>query len=304
MTERLQAAVARQKTAALSLWQDGRELFSHGPQDHKFLCHSMRKSYLAALIGIEVDQGRIDLGATLEDLGIDDVEGLSAVEKRATVYDLLTARSGIYHAAGYETDWMRLIKEKRHSHAPGTFWCYNNWDFNALGTIYTQIAGHSVAEGFDRYLAKPLGMQDFNLTGPKPDAWVEPFVESQHPAYPFRLSSRDLQRFLQLYLQDGVWQGQALLPAGWTRLCTLRNSEAGTHGAYGYMWWLEREGCGLPHVELPRGAYFALGAGGHYGMVLPEQRAIVIHRVDTDRGDVVTPFEFGRLMTEILRELA
>lgn len=296
-------AVSRQKTAALSVWQDGVEKFAFGPQDHKFLCHSMRKSYLAALIGIEVANGVIDLGATLEYLGIDDNEGLSVVERKATVYDLLTARSGIYHPAGYETEWMRMIKEKRHSHAPGTFWCYNNWDFNALGTIYANATGHSVAEGFRRHLAEPLGMQDFALSGEAPDAWLETFTESRHPAYPFRLSSRDLHRFLQLYLQDGVWEGRQLLPEGWTRLCTLRNSESGTHGAYGYMWWLEREGCGLPHVVLPKGAYFALGAGGHYGMVLPSHRAIVIHRVDTDRGNVVTPFEFGRLMVDILRIL-
>lgn len=296
-------AIARQATAALSVWQDGTLLFSHGPQDRKFLCHSMRKSFLAALIGIEVDRGRIDLGATLESLGVDDNEGLSPVERQATVYDLLTARSGIYHPAGYETDWMRMIKEKRHSHAPGTFWCYNNWDFNALGTVYAGCTGHSVAEGFRRYLAEPLGMEDFSRTAEAPDAWLESFEISRHAAYPFRLTSRDLQRFLRLYLQGGVWEGRQLLPEGWTRLCTLRNSEAGTHGAYGYMWWLEREGCGLPHVVLPQGTYFALGAGGHYGMVVPTHRAIVIHRVDTDRGDVVTSFEFGRLMADILRIL-
>lgn len=300
MTPELKEALQKQPTAALSLWQRGSLLLEHGPQDYKFLCHSMRKSFLAALIGIEVEAGRMDLGKTLEELGIDDNEGLSPIERRATVYDLLTARSGIYHPAGYETDWMRMIKEKRHSHAPGTFWCYNNWDFNALGTIYAQATGHSVAEGFRRYLAEPLGMQDFSLAGEKPDAWLEPFTESRHPAYPFRLSSRDLQLFLQLCLQQGEWQGKSLLPKGWVQLMTLRNSEAGPHGAYGYMWWLEREGCGLPGVVLPKGAYFALGAGGHYGMVLPEQQAIVIHRVDTERGAVVTPFEFGRLLNRLL----
>ncbi|MFC7704433.1 serine hydrolase domain-containing protein [Plastorhodobacter daqingensis] len=303
MIENLGSAIARQPTAALMIWQNGRVLGTFGPQDRKFLCHSIRKSILAALIGIEVDAGRINLGATLEELGIDDNEGLSEVERKASVYDLLTARSGIYHPAGYETEWMRTIKERRHSHPPGTFWCYNNWDFNALGTIYVQASGHSVAEGFARHLAAPLGMEDFALAGPQPDAWLETFTESRHPAYPFRLSNRDLLRFCQLYLQGGVWEGQQILPPGWTRLCTLRNSDAGLHGAYGYMWWLERDGCGLPNVVLPAGTYSAVGAGGHYAIVMPARNAIILHRVDTDRGDAVSRFEFGTLLARILETL-
>ena len=251
-------------------------------------------------MGIEVEAGRLDLSATLEHLGIDDDDALSAIERQATVYDLLTARSGIYHPAGYETEWMGMIKERRHSHAPGTFWCYNNWDFNALGTIYVQASGHSVAEGFTRYLATPLGLPDFR---PDSDAWVGAFPQSRHDAYPFRLSNRDLLRFCQLYLQGGVWQGQQVLPRGWTQLCTLPNSDAGPHGAYGYMWWLERNGCGLPHVVLPRGSYMAIGAGGHYALVMPDRNAIVLHRVDTERGDTVSGFQFGSLLSAILLHL-
>lgn len=300
MIDDLTPLIARQPTAALTVWQNGQLGGEFGPQDHRFLCHSIRKSILAALIGIEVQAGRLDLGATLESLGIDDNDPLSPVERQATVYDLLTARSGIYHPAGYETEWMGMIKERRHSHAPGTFWCYNNWDFNALGTIYVQASGHSVSEGFTRYLATPLGLQDFR---PDTDAWVETFTQSRHDAYPFRLSNRDLLRFCQLYLQGGVWNGQQILPAGWTQLCTLRNSDAGPRGGYGYMWWLERDGCGLPNVILPKDSYMAIGAGGHYALVMPERQAIVLHRVDTDRGDTVSGFQFGSLLAAILTHL-
>ena len=295
--------VGLQATAALSVWQRGTQRYGHGPQDYRFLCHSIRKSFMALLMGIEQEAGRLDLSATLLDLGIDDNEGLSRIERQATVYDLMCARSGIYHPAGYETEWMRMIKEKRHSHAPGTFWCYNNWDFNALGTIYRMASGHSFAEGFRRHLAEPLGMEDFTLAGDNPDAWVETFAESRHDAYPLRLSNRDMHRVLQLCLQKGIWQGQRLIPDGWTELCLLRNSEAGYQGAYGYMWWLEREGCGLPGVVLPRGTAWGLGAGGHYAMIIPDRDAIVIHRVDTENGASVSKFEFGRLMARILQTL-
>ena len=65
---------------------------------------SVRKSLLSALIGNAVERKEIDLQQTLGALGIDDNEpSLSAEEKTATVRDLLEARSGVYHAALYET---------------------------------------------------------------------------------------------------------------------------------------------------------------------------------------------------------
>jgi hypothetical protein len=45
---------------------------------------------------------------------------------------------------------------KRGSHPPGTFWLHNNWDVNALGTIYEQATKWSVFSGFDRLIALPL----------------------------------------------------------------------------------------------------------------------------------------------------
>ena len=70
----------------------------------RYNVHSIRKSFLSALYGIHVREGRVDLAATLESLGIDDNEpSLTPVEKKATLHDLIEARSGIYHAALYET---------------------------------------------------------------------------------------------------------------------------------------------------------------------------------------------------------
>ena len=60
---------------------------------------------------------------------------LTLEEKEATVRDLLVARSGVYHIAQEEAPAMAAARPKRNSHPHGTFWYYNNWDFNALGTI-------------------------------------------------------------------------------------------------------------------------------------------------------------------------
>lgn len=288
-------------TDALMLVQGGRELVSRGDVGHRYQCHSMRKSFLSALIGPYVEEGRIDLSLTLAALGIDDVEGLSEVEKQATIYDLLTARSGIFHPAGYETPWMRSIKPQRHSHAPGTWWCYSNWDFNALGSIFRQLTGDDIHVAFRNRIARPLGMQDFRQDETRQDGWLVDDPCSRHPAYPFRLSSRDLARFGLLFLRDGRWGGRQVLPAHWVAESVLPYSDAGSRGAYGYMWWLARHGVGFPGVVLPEGSFSAQGAGGHYCLVIPPLDLVIVHRVDTDTpGRAVDRFQFGKLVRLLL----
>ena len=116
---------------------DGVVVDAWGDISRNFQCHSMRKSILSAIIGVHVDQGHLDLSQTLAQLGIDDyAPGLTAEEKQATVGDLIQARSGVYHVALGESREMKAMRPERHSHPAGTFWYYNNWDFNALGTIF------------------------------------------------------------------------------------------------------------------------------------------------------------------------
>ena len=94
---------------------DGVVLDEWGDTAKRFNVHSIRKSFLSALYGIHVKDGRIRLTDTLADLGIDDNERLSAMEKQATVVDLLKSRSGIYHPALYETPNMAMARPARGS---------------------------------------------------------------------------------------------------------------------------------------------------------------------------------------------
>lgn len=129
------------KPTAVMVVQNGEVIANWGEVSRKVNVASVHKSLLTALYCIAVSEGRIDLGSTLADLGMDDKPPvLTGAEKQATVRDLLMARSGIYHAAVYETADIRQKRPERESHAPGTFWFYNNWDFDALGTIYRQQA--------------------------------------------------------------------------------------------------------------------------------------------------------------------
>jgi CubicO group peptidase (beta-lactamase class C family) len=286
-------------TAAVVVVHKGQIVAAWGEIERPFNCHSMRKSILSALFGVHVASGKIDLDKTLEELGIDDKEpSLSETERKATVRDLLKARSGIYHPALYETASMKAARPKRHSHAPGEFWYYNNWDFNALGTIFEQQTASSIFEEFERQFAGPLGMQDFiraehtvYVTGP----------DSVHPAYPIILSARDLARFGLLFARGGRWGDKQLIPEQWVKESTQSYSEAGGRGGYGYMWWVAKDGVHYDGGLVPAGSFSARGAGGHCMLVVPAADLVVVHRVDTfKRNNSVSSEEQGKLIHLIL----
>ena len=285
-------------TSAVMIVVKGKVLASWGAVDQKFNAHSIRKSLISALFGLQVAAGKIRLEASLAELGIDDnAPSLTAEEKRATVHDLLKARSGVYHPALYETASMKAARPQRHSHAPGSFWYYNNWDFNALGTIYEQACGQSIHADFKRLIAEPIGMEDYQAS----DGTYVTGSDSIHRAYPFRMTARDLARFGLLYLRGGAWHGRQVVPADWVRDSVLSHSEAGSRGGYGYLWWTERGGLHLPGVTLPAGSYSARGAGGHYVLVIPALDLVLVHRVNTDLPrHEVSASDFGELTRLVL----
>jgi CubicO group peptidase (beta-lactamase class C family) len=189
-------------TAAVMVIVDGRVLCQWGDTSAKFMMRSMRKSLLSALYGIAVKDGRIRLDKTLAELRIDDTPpSLTPSEKRATVRDLLMARSGVYHPAALETPDMALTRPPRGSHAAGSHWYYNNWDFNVLGTIFGQQTRGKIFDAFRAQIAEPLQMEDFRVG----DGGYQRGPESQHAGYPLRMSTRDLARFDLLYLRKGTW---------------------------------------------------------------------------------------------------
>jgi CubicO group peptidase (beta-lactamase class C family) len=305
-SEKLQEAQAYAgtiDTAAVVVVDDGVVVAEWGETTRKFKCHSIRKSFLSALYGIHAAEGRIDLARTLEELGINDNDSLTAAERQATVAELLKARSGIYHPALYETAAMKARRPRRGSHRPGTFWYYNNWDFNVLGTIFEQETGTNIFEEFQRRVAGPLEMQDFEVA----DGEYFGGPESIHPAYPFRMTARDMARFGLLFLRQGRWRDEQIVPAdwveeSWVEESTRTYSDAGRGGGYGYMWWVAVEGKHLPGMQLPEGAYSARGHRGHYILVIPSEKLVVVHRVNTDeRGPQVNPEQFGRLV-QLIRE--
>ncbi len=285
-------------SAAVMIVDAGVVIDAWGDLTRNYNCHSMRKSLLSALYGIYVDEGTIDITQTLEQLGIDDLTPLTQIERQASVDDLLTARSGVYIPAAGEAQSMIDMRPERGSHASGTFWYYNNWDFNALGTIFDQETGEvSIYDAFRRRIAEPLEMQDFRA-GLLRYSYV-PY--SAHPYYGFRMSTRDLARFGLLFLREGRWKNRRIIPSDWIQESTSAHAQIGPESGYGYMWWTgERSGL-FPNVTIAGHGYYASGYRGHLVVVLPYLDLVIVHRVDTfePAGDV--PSEtFGMLLWMIL----
>ncbi len=279
-------------SAAVMVVQHGVVVAAWGDVVRRFQCNSIRKSLLSALIGIHVDSGEIDTAATLADLGIDDIApSLSAAERRARVVDLLTSRSGVYHAAAYENASKDASRPARGSHAPGTYFWYNNWDFNALLTVVEQQTGTKVFDEFDRAIAGPIGMQDYS---PSNGHYYYERDKSMHPAYPLRMSTRDLARFGLLYLRRGRWGDRRVVPADWVDESTRPHADAGAHGSYGYMWWR----LGPDYADHPTIAAF--GTGNQVLAIIPSLDLVFVHRADTYHYRPVSMREVAHLLRMVI----
>lgn len=290
------------QTDSVMLVHDGVVVTQWGDVTRKLNTHSIRKSFLATLYGRPVRAGLINLDATLGDLGIDDIEGLSDEEKRATVRDCLKSRSCVYHPALYESANMKKLKPARHSVRAGTHWYYNNWDFNVAGTLYEKLAGRGIFDAIHDEIAAPIGMEDYTPA----DGQYVSGTESSHRAYPFRVTARDLARFGLLMLHRGAWDGRQIIDPAWVDESTRYHSDAALYSTdgYGYMWWVARDHNKHPHLpgaRIPEGSFSARGAGGHHVLIIPAWNLVIVHRVDTDiNGRSVTSADFGRLVQLLL----
>lgn len=230
---------------------------------------SMTKSIVNALAGILVGQGKLDVRKPAP------VEGWLKDDRRnITLDDLLHMRSGLswwelYLGPG---DATRMLFEEAKMgeyaegnplrHPPGRVFNYSSGTANILSAIIR----NSIGSGYYRWpyeqLFYKIGMYSAVL---EPDAGGT-FVGSSY-CY---ATARDWARFGLLYLRDGVWQGQRLLPEGW-----VNYTRAGKN--YGALWWLNREEDGKRRYEgVPEDCFSCEGYEGQHIWVIPSKDLVVV----------------------------
>lgn len=291
-------------TTSLVVVADGRILFDYGDTSELSYLASVRKSVLAMLFGNYVQSGQIRLDKTLVELKITDHGGLWPQELKATVADLLAARSGVYHPASNSGDHLAYAPP-RGSKKPGTYFLYSNWDFNALGTIFEQETGINIYDALEKDLAVPLEMEDFRRELQRKSGDLN---KSIHPAYHMWLSTRDMARLGYLMLREGNWKGKQLIPRDWVKKITspvtrvnqmnpefLRKGPLG----YGYLWWVfDGSGAKGPY----KGAYTGIGAAGQFITVVPKLNLVVAHKVNTQKTkEIVSRDQYLKLLDLIIK---
>lgn len=307
----LRAFLATAGSESLLLLHNGQVFFEYGDIRQKRLVHSIRKALLSSLVGIENAAGScLALPRTLRDFGVDDSPtSLTDVEKQATLQHLLQSRSGVYVPAAAETEGMEQQRPARGSHAPGTHWYYNNWDFNVAGGLYEQCSRETVHQAFLQRIARPIGMLDYQG---HVDAWpadgpIQTTTDgyrrlesdkSKYPAHHFRLSAHDLALYGQLFLQRGRWKGQQLVPAAWVDASTqpesVVNADQGL--AYGMLWNVL-----VPVPDGGRPSFYHTGLGVHMLAVYPEHALVIVHRVNTESAFEFKEFDLVQIIRRIHR---
>jgi CubicO group peptidase (beta-lactamase class C family) len=245
-----------------------------GP-DTTLISWSMAKSITQAAVGLAVADGLLRIDAPAP------VPAWRGTEKEAiTLLDLLEMRSGLEFVEDYVDDSVSHCLEMLYgagkddmaayaadlplSHTPGTVWNYSSGTTNIVSRVLGDAIGGS-RESMEAFLHdrlfRPVGMAS---AAPKFDTRGT-FVGSSY----VYATARDFARFGQWYLDDGVVDGERLLPEGWCELARTQASfdDEGGFG-YGRHWWL--------WPEFP-GSMAAHGYEGQYTLVVPSRDLVVVH---------------------------
>jgi CubicO group peptidase (beta-lactamase class C family) len=293
-THDLDAFLDRTETTGLVVLHDGalvHEQYREGyDAESRATSWSMAKSMVSALIGIAIEDGHID--------GLDDQVTAYVPELTgsgydgATIRDLITMSSGVDFDEGYDStfadinmifvramgfgepmlDYYASLERARE---PGTFNDYISSDTGVLAAVLAEATGQPVASYLEAEVWQPAGMEG--------DAfWSMDRTDTEIGFCCMNATLRDYARFGQLYLDDGVRDGQRILPDGWVEASTNPEAprlEPGDNPAsswtfgYGYQWWIPE--------DRVNGEFTAIGVWGQYVYVDPTNR-VVIAKSSTD----------------------
>ncbi|KWH10377.1 serine hydrolase [Burkholderia territorii] len=245
---------------------------------------SMTKTVTAALAGMLVAQHKLSPNASAL---LPEWRGGGDPRAAITLDELLRMTSGLQFNEDYDDplsdvavmlftqpDTARFASAKPLAAQPGTQWDYSSGTSAIVARVMREAMGGSDADYLAfprRALFAPLGMRS---------AVFEPDAAGTLGSASFMYASaRDWARFGQFLLQDGVWDGQRLLPEGWVRYLT-RATPLSTRGEFGAHLWVkvpepfnDRDAHGRP---LPVDAFHAVGHEGQFVSVVPSRELVVV----------------------------
>jgi len=253
------------------------------PTDRR-ISWSVAKGFLSALLGIVLAEGQID--------SVDDPVTRYAPELAASAYDGATIRNVLNMASGvafdedymdYDSDINRMGRVlalggsmdsfaaglTARDHAPGAAWQYVSIDTHVIGMVIRGATGRDIPDLMSEKLIRPMYLEaaPYYLT----DGYGVAFVLGG-----LNLRTRDYARFGQLYLRDGMWLGQQIVPADWVAASTTPSAPTAPGAQqYGYQWW-------MPADARP-GEYYAHGIYGQY-IYVNKAEGVVIAVNAADRG--------------------
>jgi len=234
---------------------------------------SVTKSITATLVGQAVSEGILPgLDVPVRDLlsttGAGKAPGAwSAV----TLENLLTMSSGLecgkppveekILVLRNSPNWVDASLSLPVVQTPGERFDYCSPNFHLLSAAVARAAGTSLADFARGHLFEPLGIDEYSWPADPQGVtigWGD-----------LRLHPYAMAKIGYLYMNDGLWKGQRILPAGWVKSATTpRLSTPGGDGDYGYGWWLARGRF--------KGVYEARGRGGQSITVWPEARILLV----------------------------
>ncbi len=211
---------------------------------------SMAKSYLSVLFGVLVDEGAIK---SLEDEVVDYVPALKGgAYDGARIIDVLRMSSGVTFNEDYldkKSDINRMgrvlaLGRKMDSFAAaltqrfapaGQVMQYTSIDTHVIGMVARAATGRKIPDLLSEKVISKLGLEvtPYYLTDGVGTAFVLGGLN---------MTTRDYARFGQMILQDGAWNGQQIVSAGWiaASITPSANTSAGEF-KYGYQWWVPED---------------------------------------------------------------
>lgn len=250
-------------------------------KDMKMCGWSMAKSFTSAMIGILVKQRKLDI---MQPAPVPEWSNVDDPRHVITIQNLLQQTSGLSWEEAYtkSSDVTRMLFQKEDmaayaashplAHKPGTFFNYSSGNSNILSRIIRQTVGEEQFHSFPfKELFYKIGMFRTNM---EPDA-SGTYVGSSY----VNATARDYARFGLLYCNDGVWNGEHILPEDWVKQSTTA-FPADPLQHYGFQFWLNGYDKDHPtkrkDPDVPVDMFYCDGFGYEMIYIIPSKHLVVV----------------------------